>query len=64
MLKPSQRNFFIASSKSQEMEELSPSLGASIREKPGFLQPFQTETSRIAQSVLKQTLALKRSYQE
>lgn len=46
------------------MEELSPSLGASIREEPGFLQPFQTETSRIAQSVLKQTLALKCSYQE
>lgn len=46
------------------MEEFSQNLGAFTPEKPGCLQPFQTETSRIAQAVLKQTLALTLKAQE
>lgn len=46
------------------MEEFSQSLDVPTPEKPDCVQPFQRETSQIAQAGLKQTLALTLKYQE
>lgn len=64
MLRPSQKTLYIASNKSQIMEEFSQSLGESTSKKTGCLQQCQTEASKTTQAVLKQTLALTFKYQE